>query len=54
MEPAKKLAFDPSSAFNDRDLPENKISAKRALEIEEKAKPWIRKAIKKLKKGFKI
>ena len=44
--------YDPKSAFDDTKLPKNTLSAERQLEIEEKAKPHMDEAIKKLRKMY--
>ena len=42
--------YDPSTAFNDHNLPENNISRERMKEIVELSKPYLKEALEKLKK----
>lgn len=48
----KKNTYNPSSAFDDSKLPKNKMSLKKELELDEKAKPFLEEAKKKLKEMF--
>ena len=43
--------YDPSSAFDDSNLPENNISKERMKEIDKLVVPHLSEALKKLKKN---
>ena len=48
----EKSTYDLKSAFDNSKLPQNKLSKERELEIEKKAKPLLKDALKKLEEQF--